>query len=249
MSSHGWVCLHRKLLENPIFKNDKLFRVFMYCLLKASHSDHDQLVGDTIVPVKIGQFVSGRKKISSDTGLTEQNVRTSLSKLEKLSILTIKPTTKYSLISVANWDKYQQINQQVTNNQPTSNQQVTTNNNGNNENNVNKDSGKQSLPPCPQQEILKVWSEVMPDKTQPRTWDGIRSTNLRARWNDCFSITRTDGKGFLYTDKDTGINFWRAFFQFMRKSQFLMNECRPFGLDWIVKKANFEKILEHKYHG
>lgn len=35
----------------------------------------------------------------------------------------------------------------------------------------------------------------------------------------------------------------------MRKSQFLMNDCRPFGLDWIVKKANFEKILEHKYHG
>jgi hypothetical protein len=140
MSSHGWVCVHRQLLENPIFKNDKLFRVFMYCLLKASHSNHDQLVGDTIVPVKIGQFVSGRKKISSDTGLTEQNVRTSLSKLEKLCILTIKPTTKYSLISVANWDKYQQSNQQVTNSQPTSNQQVTTNNNGNNGKNGNNEN-------------------------------------------------------------------------------------------------------------
>ena len=45
--SSGWVKLHRKLVDNPIFKNDKLFRVFMYCLLKASHKDHDQLVGDS----------------------------------------------------------------------------------------------------------------------------------------------------------------------------------------------------------
>lgn len=249
----GWICVHRQLLDNPIFKNDKLFRVFMYCLLKASHSDHDQLVGDVIVPVKEGQFVSGRKSISSATNLTEQNVRTALVKLEKLKILTIKATNKFSIISIVNWNKYQQNNQQVTSSQPTSNQQVTTNNNGNNgnnEDNGNKDnSGKQSLPPCPHQEILKAWSEVMPDKTQPRAWDGQRAANLSARWKSGFEIMRSDNKGYLYTDKETGIAFWRAFFQFMRKSDFLMNNCRPFGLDWIVKKENFQKILEHKYHG
>lgn len=135
--SYGWVKLHRQLLENPIFKNDKIFRVFIYCLLKTSHAEHDQLVGDIIVPVKKGEFVSGRKSISSSTGLTEQNVRTALSKLEKLGILTIKPTNKFSLISISNWDKYQQDNQQVTSKQPTSNQQVTTNNNGKNGDNGN----------------------------------------------------------------------------------------------------------------
>lgn len=114
---------------------------------------------------------------------------------------------------------------------------------------IKEDSDKQGLPPCPQQEILKAWKEVMPDKTQPRTWDGQRAQNLKARWNAGFRIERNDGKGFLYTDSESGINFWKAFFAFMRKSPFLMNECRPFGLDWIVKKANFEKILEHKYHG
>ena len=114
---------------------------------------------------------------------------------------------------------------------------------------IKEDSDKQGLPPCPQQEILKAWKEVMSDKTQPRTWDGQRAQNLKARWNAGFRIERNDGKGFLYTDSESGVNFWKAFFEFMRKSPFLMNECRPFGLDWIVKKANFEKILEHKYHG
>ena len=135
--SHGWVSVHRKLLYNPIFKNDKLFRVFMYCLLKASHSDHKQLVGDAIVELKPGQLVTGRKTISTDTDLTEQNVRTAMLKLEKLGILTSKPTNKFSVISITNWYKYQQTNQQVTSSQPTSNQQVTTNNNVNKDNNGN----------------------------------------------------------------------------------------------------------------
>jgi hypothetical protein len=113
--SQSWVCVHRQILDNPIFKNDKLFRVFMYCLLKASHSNNDQLVGDAIVHVKKGELVSGRKAISRDTNLTEMNVRTALEKLKKLKILTIKSTNKYSIISIVNWSFYQK-NQQVTKN-------------------------------------------------------------------------------------------------------------------------------------
>ncbi|HIA6871830.1 TPA: DnaD domain protein, partial [Staphylococcus aureus] len=41
----GWIKLHRKLLDSPIFQNEKLFKVFAYCLMKASHKEHTQLVG------------------------------------------------------------------------------------------------------------------------------------------------------------------------------------------------------------
>lgn len=137
--SLGWIKLHRKLVDNPIFKNDKLFRVFMYCLLKASHKEHDQLVGDSVVALKSGQLATGRKAISNATGLSEQNIKTAFSKLKALGILTIKPTNKYSIITIANWDLHQQDNQQVTNKQPASNQHVTTNNNVKNDKNENKD--------------------------------------------------------------------------------------------------------------
>jgi hypothetical protein len=138
-NSQGWISLHRKLLKNPIFKNHKLLQTFLYCLLKATHEDYDLLVGDQMVSLQKGQLATGRKAISSATNLSEQNVRTALLRLEKLGILTIKPTSKYSLITVVAWDSYQGPNQQVTNNQPTSNQQVTTNNNINNINNINKE--------------------------------------------------------------------------------------------------------------
>jgi hypothetical protein len=136
-NSQGWISLHRKLLDNPIFSNYKLLQTFLYCLLKASHSDREQLVGDELVTIKTGQLVTGRKAIAKATKLSEQNVRTALNRLEKLGILTIKPTNKYSIVTVVAWDLHQQTNQQVTNKQPTSNQQVTTNNNYNNVNNSN----------------------------------------------------------------------------------------------------------------
>ena len=134
--SDGWVKLHRKLLDHPIFKNDKLFRVFVYCLLKASHKDREQLVGDSIVNLKAGELATGRTAISGATGLSEQNVKTAINKLKALQIITSKPTNKYSIISILNWDSYQQDNQQTTSKQPASNQHVTTNKNVKNEKNV-----------------------------------------------------------------------------------------------------------------
>ena len=164
--AQGWVCVHRQLLDNPIFKNDKMFRVFMFCLLRAQHTSGDQLVGDSVVHLKAGQLATGRIAISDKTGLSQQNVRTAISKLEKLGILTIKPTTKYSVITMSNWDKYQQANQQVTSKQPTSNQQVTTSNNDNNENNENKPSDQSKIA---RDELIEssfsYWWKSYPTKT------------------------------------------------------------------------------------
>lgn len=162
--AQGWVCVHRKLLDNPIFKNDKLFRVFMFCLLRAQHTAGDQLVGDSVVYLDKGQLATGRIAISEQTGLSQQNVRTAISKLEKLGILTIKPTTKYSVITMVNWNQYQQTNQQVTNKQPASNQQVTTSNNVNNEDNDNKVDQSKIDREVFIQEAFNHWWERYPKK-------------------------------------------------------------------------------------
>lgn len=231
MSSQGWVCVHRQLLDNPIFKNDKLFRVFMYCLLKASHSKHDQLVGDSIVNVNPGQFVTGRKAISSSTGLTEQNVRTALVKLEKLSILTIKPTNKYSVVSITNWDKYQQINQQVTSKQPASNQQVTTNNNGNNENNGNN---KHTESKIPVDELISIYNEECTALPRVMTYNSKqkRISQLKARWNE--------NKPFQSLD------WWREFFRWCNTNESLNGSKFDWiaDLEAITNQSKFTRLIE-----
>lgn len=111
---------------------------------------------------------------------------------------------------------------------------------------------------CPWEEILGIWAEVMPDKPQPskNLWpDTVRARDLSNRWKACFSIKHEiTGKPF-YTDKASGLDWWRRFFTYLRKSDFLMGNTAAVGqraftlkIDWIVKKGNFVKILENTYH-
>ena len=230
--SIGWVKLHRKILDNPIFKNDKLFRVFIYLLLKASHTNHDQLIGDSIVSLKKGQWATGRKAISRDTGLTEQNVRTAISKLEKLGILTIKVTVKYSIFSISNWDSYQQDNQQVTSKQPASNQQVTTINNGKNEKN-----GNNTL----HQQIADKWNEM---------FDGELSTVSKLTQKRISAIN-----GCIKEMKGTAHDFskletWAKLFQYASTIDFFMGRTKEnwyMNFDFITTKSKLIRLVEGQY--
>ncbi|WP_193065347.1 DNA replication protein DnaD [Oceanobacillus oncorhynchi] len=142
---NGWIKLHRKLLGSPIFQNEKLLKVFMYCLLKASHSDHQQVVGRQIVPLKPGQFVFGRKKAAIELDLKESTVRDYMNTLKSDNVITITPTNKFSVITVVNWEFYQDEKednrQQKDNKATTERQQTNTNKNVKNDKNEknNKD--------------------------------------------------------------------------------------------------------------
>lgn len=140
----GWIKLHRKLLDSPIFQNEKLFKVFAYCLMKASHKEHTQLVGRRVVHLQKGQFVFGRKRASEELRLKESTVRDYVKLLEKLGTIDIKSDNKFSVITVVNWaiyqndeeisdsknDKKSTTNQHQMDNKSTSNQQqINTNKN------------------------------------------------------------------------------------------------------------------------
>ena len=230
----GWVKLHRKLVDNPIFKNDKLFRVFMYCLLKASHKDHEQLVGDSIVALKAGELATGRAAISSATGLSEQNIKTAISKLKALGIITSKPTNKYSIISILNWDSYQQDNQQVTSSQPASNQHVTTNKNVKNEKNV-KNKGI-----C--QQVADEYNALLGDHL------GCVKvlSDKRKAW------IKGSIKQMSKTDHDFSLlETWQKYFDYVSQSDFLMGRVErsdwSASFDFLVNKNNLLKVVEGKY--
>jgi len=99
--------------------------------MKASYKECDLVVGYQKVHLQPGEFIFGRKKASEETFLSEQEIRTCLDSLRRLQNLTIKTTNKYSIISIINWNLYQdedfQINQQteLTSKTPKINQQLT----------------------------------------------------------------------------------------------------------------------------
>ncbi len=104
------------------YRDDKTFRVFLHLLLTANH-EPKKWQG---IMVEKGQKITSYGHLAEDLGLGVQSVRTSLNKLKSTGEITIKNTTKYSVITILKWDDYQSTNT-PTNKQLTNNQQTTNN--------------------------------------------------------------------------------------------------------------------------
>lgn len=166
----GWISLHRKLQEHEIYADPYMLKLWIHCLLKASHKERNQLIGNQVVNLEVGQFITGRKALANEFNrgaknnhnISDSTLWRWLLLFEQLQMLNIKKTTKYSVVTVVNWCKYQGIEQQMNskwttdeqqmnssrtsseqrmdNKRTADEQQVNTNNNVNNLNNTNKDN-------------------------------------------------------------------------------------------------------------
>lgn len=139
----GWIKLHRKIKENPIFANSDMFKLWALCLIKATHKEHDQLVGNQMVKLLPGEFVTGRHELASEFNegvkpsekVSPSTVWRYMKNFEKWQMLNIKSGNKFSVISITNWSEYQQSEQQVNSKRTANEQQVNTNKNVKNDKN------------------------------------------------------------------------------------------------------------------
>lgn len=105
------------------------------------------------------------------------------------------------------------------------------------------------IPDCPHQQIIDLYSKILPTMPIPRIWDGKRSDNLRARWRWLLTAKNTDGKPYA-TDSASGIAFFERFFGYVANSDFLSGrdgKWQGCDLAWLVKAENFAKVIEGKY--
>lgn len=177
----GWIKLHRKLLVSDVFQNEKLLKVFIYCLLKASHQDTETVIGLQTVPLKKGQFIFGRSKAASELNMKESTVWRYMKFLEKIGTIDIKSNNKFSLVTVENWGFYQgadgeggQQNEQQNNNKVTTNgQQMDTYKNGENGKNGKKIDYTPKI-----KDLLAAFNQKIPGfiDLNKRYWDVIRET-------------------------------------------------------------------------
>jgi len=133
---NGWIKLHRSLLDWEWYDDINVMRVFLHCLLMANHKDRKYRGA----VVERGSFLTGRDALASQTGLTVQQIRTSLNKLKSTNELTIKSSKQGTVIQVVSYDKYQEVTNESTTHQPDSNQIVTTNKKNKNKKNEKKNT-------------------------------------------------------------------------------------------------------------
>ena len=113
----GYIKIHRKITDWQWYQDANTFRVFIDLLLDANYEDSK--VGFLVI--KRGQCLTSLKRINERTGLTYQQIRTSLGKLEKSGEINKQITSRNSIITINNYNDYQECNKQVTSNQQASN--------------------------------------------------------------------------------------------------------------------------------
>lgn len=118
-----FIKIYPKIMEWEWYKKPPTRILFEHCILKANWKDA-KFEG---VNIKRGSFVTSIKSLSDETGLTTQQIRTAIKHLKSTGELTSKIYPKFRVITVKNYNDYQEANK-VTNNQLTSNQQATNNN-------------------------------------------------------------------------------------------------------------------------
>jgi hypothetical protein len=128
--NRGYVKVWRKIEDSGLIQLPNTLALFMHILLNATHKDRKVGTPNGVIELKRGQYISGRIELASRLKQSEQQIRTSLKRLEDLQIISIISTNRYSIYTIENYNIYQdsdqQDNQQITNKQPTDNQQITT---------------------------------------------------------------------------------------------------------------------------
>lgn len=226
----GHIKLDRKILDWEWYKDINVAHLFIYLILKANFKD-GKWRG---FPVKRGQLITGRLRISADTGLSERQIRTCLNKLKTTNEIIVETTNQYSVITICKYDVYQskkdsedqQVDQQQvnpkTNERPTSDQRATT----------------------IEEEVIKKKNEI---GVEPEFIFKLKSIYDKS-WEQYSAIL--NGQAKCLNEKK--FNDWKHFVDFVNEKGFTnLYEARfvtPIEFDKIVSsgftKNKWEKVLK-----
>lgn len=117
--SDGFIKLHRSLVEWEWWDDHNAVRLLTYLLVSVNWKDK-KWKGQT---VNAGSLITSWDNLSKSVGLSKQQIRTAMTKLEECGEVTRKSTNKWQAVTLAKWDKLQISSDEVTH-KPTGKQQA-----------------------------------------------------------------------------------------------------------------------------
>jgi hypothetical protein len=233
----------------------------MHLLLNATYRDRKVGTPIGVIELKRGQYISGRIALASRLEQTERQVRTSLTRLQELEIISIQTTSKFSIYTIENYSIYQDVDvaddqqndQQATSKRPASDQQATTKQELNNINIKEKNKTSSQANACPVADLVNLYHENMPENPKCKVINKDRTASINARWEESKSLSCLP---FGFKTVEEGLAAWASFFRVCNQSAFLtgkvpaVNGKLPFvaDIDFLFSPSGFVKCLENKYH-
>ena len=113
IDNFGWISIHRKIINNPIFDNPVALKIWIWCLIKAAREETTILLGRQKIKLKTGQFIFGSITACEQLKMSKSTIHYWLEFLKVERYIERKTTNKYSIITILNYSKYQNVERQV----------------------------------------------------------------------------------------------------------------------------------------
>lgn len=101
---NGWIKLHRQILDWEWYTDLNTKSLFLHLLLMANIVPQKRVLGYTLQP---GQIITTLPRLSTETGLSVQQLRRALKNLESSGEVSQIVTNKFRLITVEKWGFFQ----------------------------------------------------------------------------------------------------------------------------------------------
>lgn len=103
----GYIMLYRKSLTSAVFQDEKTWKVWSWCILRANWNSIPIDFDGEQVTLRRGEFVTGSHKMVGELEMSISTVWRHLRKLEKWGNIGIKTGRRFTVITVLNYDVYQ----------------------------------------------------------------------------------------------------------------------------------------------
>lgn len=200
MLDNGYILLHRSILDWEWYGDANTARLFLHLLLTVNYEDRAWRG----MVVKRGQRVCSYATLASETKLSIKNIRSSLNHLKATGEVAHETNPQYSMITVLNYDKYQQAANQTANKgqtrgKPAANkgQQLKKAKESKKDKEVNICAFDTFWKAYPKKrskgDALKAWEKINPDRELIATM-----MNSLAKAKTCRDWTKDSGKYIPY---------------------------------------------------
>lgn len=149
MVKQGWVAIHRQIQDHWLWGSKPYDRAHAWIdmILLANHENKKFMLGNELVEVKQGSFITSEIKLMERWGWSKAKIRAFLDLLQKDEMIVKKSDRKKTTITIVNYEDYAVLK---TTKKPQKNHEETadrpradTNNNENNVNNENNNIKKE----------------------------------------------------------------------------------------------------------
>lgn len=168
MADKGWVAIHRSIRDHWLYQEKRVFskyEAWLDLVMDANHKQNKFVFDGKLVEVERGQKITSIRQLSERWRWSRTKVTDFLTLLEKDGMLVRKSDSKKTVITIVNYDIYQNQDNKKSHSSDTEKPQKSTNNNDktmiNNDNNKDITSGKRKKRVYPDDDPNKILAKTL----------------------------------------------------------------------------------------